>query len=315
MQKTGTPGIKKLIFPWSAVFPVLLFFACWSCTKPTPPAKVVITPLQILINSDTTLNLFHAAILQANDAALLGTQSVTVLAPVDSGFFASGYTIDVIDSLAAYLADGLVRYHFITTSPISPSPVVNGPYNTLLGIPVYLTRDSLSNVYFNGTKATLDTVNAGNAVVYKLQSPLATPYDSLDILLASDSNYSLLAEAFLQTGLYDSLGSGNYTLLAPDNNAFINAGYTDIPTIDSSNLTVLANLLKYQVAVGLYFTNNLSTTSSLNSLQGESIAVSSQNGGFQFTGKSNSSPANLLVRNTLAGRNIIVHKTDELLLP
>jgi uncharacterized surface protein with fasciclin (FAS1) repeats len=315
MQKTGTHRMKKPIFPVLAVFPALLFFALFSCTKPATAPKPFITPLQLLINADTTLNFFHNMILQGNDAALLGTNAVTLLAPVDSGFLTAGYTLAIIDSMPAYLADGIVRYAFITGSPISRSPVVNSPYTTLLGIPVYLTRDSLSNIYFNGTRASLDTVNAGNAVVYKLQAPLQTPYDSLNQLLTADSNYSLLAEAFRQTGLYDSLGTGSYTLLAPDNTAFINAGYPDIPAIDSSNLTVLASLLKYQLASGLFFTNNLSAVSGLSSLQGEAISVSSQNGVFQFTGKNNSSPANMLSGNRLAGGNIVVHKTDQVLLP
>ena len=48
----------------------LLFIGFLACKKTAPP-KLVITPLQTLVNTDTTLTLFHRMILQANDAALL----------------------------------------------------------------------------------------------------------------------------------------------------------------------------------------------------------------------------------------------------
>lgn len=312
MKRTVFSGIPGIAAGFLFVFSVGLLL---SCTKPAPAApKVVIAPLQLLINTDTTLNFFHDMILQGNDAALVGTAPVTLVAPVDPALLAAGYTLAIIDSLPAYIADGFVRYAFIS-SAITSSPVVNSPYNTALGIPVYLTQDSLSNVYFNGVRAVRDTAAAGNSVVYKLQGLIPTPFDSLQALLAADSNYTLLAEALLQTGLYDSLGTGSFTLLAPDNNAFVNAGYPTITSIDSSNLPALGNLLKYQVVTGLFFTNNLPAVTGLPTLEGETISVGAQNGIPFFTGKNNSSPANLLSGNLLAGSNIVVHKTDQLLQP
>ena len=51
---------------------------------------------------------------------------------------------------------------------------------------------------------------------------MTAPGDSLNVLLEGDSTLSFLSEVFLRTNLYDSLlTSGNFTLLAPNNTAFI----------------------------------------------------------------------------------------------
>lgn len=283
--------------------------------KKSAPAKVVLTPLQNLINTDTTLSLFHQMLLQANETGLLNDNSVTLLLPTNAAFRSAGYTNVTIDSLSNYIADNLIRYLFIT-SRINPDSSTYNGYPTLAGYTVYGMTDSNQHILFNASQVTGKDSVVGNALVYRLSSPLQVPVDSLNDLLGADTNLTFLAEAFRRTNLFDSLLiTGNYTLLAPVNNAFINAGYDSIGAIDSANINSLISLLEYHVAPGLYFTNTLAGLSAIPTLSNGSVTVSVQNGILHFSGGSNPVPATWLYGNQTAGNTIIVHRIDQVLSP
>ena len=314
-EKTGRicgTGLPAVLFP--LVLAVCLLTGS-SCKKSTPIAPIPITPLQQLINTDTTLSLYHRLILQANEAGLMNDDSVTVLMPVNAAFRAAGYSENGIDSLSATAANNLIRYHFIPTPVIVPAD--SGayiPYTTLSGFTVYGMSDGV-HILFNGIQASRETAPTGKAIVYRLNGVLGAPSDSLDELLGGDSSLSFLAEVFRLTGLDTLLSTGNYTILAPVNSAFINAGYDSIGAIDSANPATLLQLGEYQIVQGLYFTNTLAGQSSLLTLQGSPVSVTMTNGLFQFKGGSNAVPANLLPGSQQAGSTILVYPIDEILTP
>jgi uncharacterized surface protein with fasciclin (FAS1) repeats len=289
-------------------------FGLDGCKKSTP-AKVVLTPLQNLINTDTTLTLFHQMLLQANEAGLLNDNTVTLLLPTNAAFRSAGYTNIIIDSLPSYISDNLIRYLFIT-SHINPDSSAYNGYPTLTGYNVYGMTDSTHHIWFNASQVSGKDSVVGNTLVYRLTTPLQVPFDSLTDLLGADSNLTFLAEAFRRTNLFDSLLiTGNYTLLAPVNNAFINAGYDSIGAIDSANINSLISLLEYHVIPGLYFTNTLTGLSAIPTLSNGSVTVSVQNGILHFSGGSNPVPATWLYGNQTAGNTIIVHRIDQVLSP
>src|SRR5258708_27852942 len=142
---------------------------------------------------------------------------------------------------------------------------------------------------------------AGKALVYRLSAILKTPADSLNHLLSADTSLSFLAEVFRRTNLYDSLLlSGNFTILAPVNSAFINAGYDSVGAIDSADLGSLVRLAEYHTVNGLFFSNTLAGMNSLPTLEGGMVAVSVQNGFLYFTGNSSPPQAGLVRGNQLA---------------
>jgi uncharacterized surface protein with fasciclin (FAS1) repeats len=291
-----------------------VLFGVPGCKK-TPPAKVVLTPLQSFINSDTSLTLFHKLLLQANETGLLNDNPVTLLLPTNAAFRSAGYTDIVIDSLPNYIADNLVRYLFIT-SHINPDSSAYAGYATLTGYDVYGMTDSTNHIWFNGSEVTGKDSVVGSALVYRLSTPLQGPVDSLNDLLSADSNLTFLTEAFRRTNLFDSLLlAGNYTVLAPVNNAFINAGYDSIGAIDSANINSLISLLEYHIVPGLYFTNTLMGLSAVPTYSNGSVTVSVQNGILHFSGGTNPVPATWLYGNQTSGNTIIVHRIDQVLSP
>ena len=293
-------------------------FSLMACTKNPSPAKVTITPLQTRINSDSNLSFYHRLIIQANETGLLADNFVTLLIPTNKAFQNAGYTQNTIDSLLSSQADAIVRYLFIPSALHIPVADISAytPYTTLSGNPVYEMSDG-QKIWFNGAGAIQDTARTGNAIIYRLDRVLPPSSDSLNHFLDGDTTLSFLAEAFRQTHIYDSLllSGGSYTILAPVNSAFRNAGYDSLPDIDSANLDSLIRLVNYHTVTGVYFTNTLEAQTSLMTRTGGTITVSKQNGQLQFMGNGNTTPALFLSGNQVAGKTIIVQRISQLLLP
>jgi uncharacterized surface protein with fasciclin (FAS1) repeats len=293
----------------------LLLFCCFASCKKTPSlVRNTITPFQALINTDTTFSLFHRLVLQANDAGLISNDSITVLLPTNAAFRAAGYSETIIDSVTTVFADNLLRYQFISSRIIPSGPSYTG-YTTLQGSLVYGMTDSTHTRWFNGTPVIGDSSFIGNVLIYKLSAPLPAPADSLDILLDADSTLTFMAEVLQRTNLDSVLFSGNLTLLAPTNTAFMNAGYDSVGAIDAADSSTLVQLVKYHTLTADWFTNTLMGVTTVATLQGGSLTVGNQNGVLQFSGTGNGTPANLLSGNRLAGSTLIVHRIDEVLSP
>ena len=306
-------GLTFFLYPGVVLF---LFSCLNACKKSSPPAVIPITPLQTLVNTDTTLSFYHRLILQANEAGLLADDSVTLLIPTNAAFRAAGYTSDNIDSLSNYIADRLILYHFITMRAV-PDSTGYTPYPTRAGagLFVYGRKDSTARYLFNTVPTTGSGSSVGKALVYRLNNLLNAPADSLAPLLGVDSSLTFCAELFARTGLDSILTSGgNYTVLAPTNNAFIAAGYDSIQAIDSADLPTMTALARNHVLTNFYFTDLLMGLSSVPTLQGNTLTIHVSNGVLQFTG-SDPTPANLIEGNRTAGNTIVVHLIDKVLSP
>lgn len=295
---------------------ILFLFGMLSCKKPGPPEKIAITPLQSLVNSDTTLTLFHRMLLQANETVLLADDSVTLLIPTNAAFRQAGYSATIIDSLSANFADRMVLYQYMK-GRILPDSAVYTPYPTRLGPSIYGLRDNAQHILFNSVATAGAATPVGKAFVYRLNGLIVSATDSASNLLQGDSSLSLLAEIFLRTNLYDSvLVSGSYTLLAPVNSAFRQIGYDSIGAIDSADIHVLFHLAESQVLKGVWFTNNLPAQGTIPNLSGGLVTVGSPGAGqWQFAGTGNAVPANWLSGNALSGSSLVVHRTDAVISP
>ena len=296
----------------------LLFFGYAACKKAAPAKPLPITPLQTLVNSDTSLTLFHQMLIEANDVGLLKDTTVSLLIPTNDVLRQAGYTTVIIDSTSSFILDEMLRYNYI----LSPSISINGgdsPYATKLGAPMYIQQDSTSGLLLlNGSStASATPLAVGQASVYYLNSLLPLAADSLPALLQSDSTLSFFAEALALTHLYDStLLTGNYTVLVPVNTAFMQAGYDSIGAIDSANVDTLTALVQGQIIKGTYLTNNFPVPGPVFDVLGNPVTVGHAGSGtLQFSAANNATPVNWLSGNLISGGNIVVHRTDGILSP
>ncbi len=287
-------------------FALLSIFAC---KKTHPTTKVELTPLQTLINTDTTLSLYHLMILQANDEALLNDVTATLFFPRNTVLEQAGYSDVLIDSMSSTLADRIVRYNYLPAA-INTDSAGYTPNPTLLGVPLYIAKAMTGQLLLNGSVTVSgQPTQVGKAAVYFLGSLIPAAADSLSEIVQSDSTLTFFSEVLNRTNLYDSLLlTGSYTLLAPNNQAFINAGYDSIGAIDSTDIATLLTLALGQVIEGAYFSNNFPAT--VTNKDGVAITVNTGNGYLRFTASGNPVPVNWLSGNQIAGPTLVLHRTD-----
>ena len=287
---------------------LISIFACKK-THTTIPAKPVLTPLQTLINTDTTLSLYHLMILQANDEALMNDVTATLFFPRNAVLEQAGYSDIIIDSMSSTLADRIVRYNYLPAAVMTDSAGYT-PNPTLLGVPLYIAKTAGGQLLLNASVTVSgQPTQVGKAAVYYLDALVPAAADSLPEIVQSDSTLTFFSEVLNRTNLYDSLLlTGSYTLLAPNNTAFINAGYDSIGAIDSANIGTLVTLAMNQVVSGAYFSNDF--PSSVTAISGVPITVSTLNGSLQFTAAGNAVPVNWLNGDQIAGPTLILQRTD-----
>ena len=291
----------------------LLLLAFMACQK-TPPAKIELTPLQSLVNTDSTLTLYHRMILRGNDAALLNDAPATFLFARNAVLLRSGYTELIIDSMSSALADRIVRYNYLPGAIVADTADYTAN-PTLLGIPLYILEGGSNQFFLNGTTTLANQpARVGEASVYYLDSLVPPAADSLPVLLQTDTSLTYMNEVLARTNLYDSLLlTGSNTLLAPTNTAFQQAGWDSLGMIDSASVDTLLGLAMNQVVKGAYFTNTFPAT--VTTLAGAGITVTTVNGFLSFSGGGNSVPVNWLSGNQVAGPTLILHHTDGILKP
>jgi uncharacterized surface protein with fasciclin (FAS1) repeats len=292
----------------------LALISIFACKKThTTPAKIELTPLQTLINTDTTLSLYHLMILQANDEALMNDATATLFFPRNAVLEQAGYTDIIIDSMSSTLADRIVRYNYLPEA-ISTDSAGYTANPTLLGVPLYIAKLAGGQLLLNATVTVSgQSTQVGKATVYYLDSLVPAAADSLPEIVQSDSTLTFFSEVLSRTNLYDSLlQSGSFTMLAPNNQAFINAGYDSIGAIDSANINSLINLAMNQVVRGAYFTNDF--PAAVTTLFGVTVNVSTVNGYLQFEAAGTSAPINWLSGNQIAGPTLVLQHTDGILV-
>jgi Fasciclin domain len=292
----------------------ILLLAVFACKKAPPPKKLVLQPLQTLLNTDTTLSLYHRMILRANDAALLNDSPVVFLFLHNSVLLNAGYGEIAIDSMSAALADRIIRYNYLPGG-LNTDSAGYTPNPTLLGVPLYVLKNGSGQFFLNGS-VTMPNASTmvGQAAIYYPDSLSAPAADSLSEIIQQDSSLTYMSEVLNRTNLYDSiLINGSYTMLAPTNMAFQNAGWDSLGAIDSAGIDTLLQLAMNQVIKGSYFTNTF--PSAVTTLYGGAVSVNIVNGLLQFSTNGNAVPVNWLYGNQVAGPTLILHHTDGILTP
>ena len=171
-------------------------------------------------------------------------------------------------------------------------------------------------------------VSAKNGFLDVLAQPLFPPKGTILQIIQADTTLSFFDTAVALTvnatnNIQALLTSGNiYTVFVPNNNAFRNAGFRTVDTVD---VNTLANFLSYHIVAGRYFTsdmaialsnssvtNDTTTQATISTLTNNSIKVT-LGLSYQVEGAADSVAANLYAPNIMA-HNGVIHKIDRVLL-
>lgn len=300
-----------------AVLSMLLFFT--SCDKDETNDSP--NTIADIATKNDNFSLLESAVVKADLASTLsGPGPFTVFAPDDAAFNNTGITSSVIGSLSADQLKDILLYHTLD-SKVMASNVPAGPnaaVTTAGGGTLYVTKNS-NGVFVNGWKVTTADISASNGVIHSIERALIPPAGNLVEVAQSNSNFTYLVAAVIRasegsSNVAEVLSSdGAFTVFAPTNQAFMDAGFPTIESIQTADPNILASILTYHVIAARAFSSDLSDGQNLTTANGGALQVGIGSNA-TIKGNSNTSPANINAVNIMA-TNGVVHVIDKVLLP
>ena len=231
----------------------------------------------------------------------------TVFAPTDQAFIDAGIVLADLDTAEgqATLSD-ILLYHVLNgevpaanVTDCMSAPTVNGnPLSFTVG----------DSVMVNGATVVTADVATSNGVIHvidKVLSPTSTPNDLPRTAQCTGIHNSLVA-AVIQAELLETLqGDGPFTLFAPTDQAFADAGI-DLATLDTpEGKAALTDILLYHVHTGLVQSSNITEGMMLQMVNGDNTTLSLTTG---ING------ANITLADVMTS-NGIIHVIDAVLMP
>lgn len=291
----------------------------WACKDDLEVKPTTITDV---LFDDEEFTILSAAIRHAGLGDALRTENLTVFAPNDAAFKASGFAdASAITALSASDVREIIKYH-IVGSALKADDLGTGNGPSLLNLakkPAFIDQNT-GGVLVNGVRVTTSDLKADNGMIHVVERVLMPPTQSLLELIQGNGNLSfLLAAATRAAQANPTLGNAlssplsTYTLLAPSNEAFMAAGFTSTASFNAADPATLANILLYHVLPGRIFSNNF-TTGTLTTVSTKTIKVDVNNGVKILGNKNSGQPATLTQTNLLA-TNGVVHIMDRVLMP
>lgn len=296
----------------------MMFFMLVSCKKEeAAPAKTIAT----LVTENSNLSLLRTAVVRAGLVETLSGQGTfTVFAPDNNAFAAAGLgTEAAINAVPEATLRQIILYHVLAQKYVSGSiPTATIQLATAAESDVYVTKNS-NGVFVNGSAVIAADIDAQNGVVHVINKVLMPPPGNLVQLAQSNTNLSFLVAAVVRASQGNTnvaavlSGAGPYTVFAPTNTAFQNAGFPTIESIQQADPNTLAAILTYHVIGARVFSSDLTEGASPATLNGGTVTITLA-GGARVKGNGNNTASNITATNIVAS-NGVVHVIDAVLLP
>jgi uncharacterized surface protein with fasciclin (FAS1) repeats len=317
-MKTLKRNFKPAVFFAFAV--IVVITSCSKSSSTTTPPQSTIAQL---VSSGSNFTLLSSAVTKAGlGATLSGAGPFTVFAPTDSAFNASGITASTIsNTLSASDLQTILLYHTLPEA-ITAANVPAGPDAKVItagGDSVFVTNNA-NGVFVNGIKVTIPNITASNGIIHEIGRVLIPSFGQNIVQLAqADTSLSYLVAAVLQASTGSTnvagilSGAGPFTVFAPTNQAFRNAGFPTIASIQAADPATLTTILTYHVIGARVFSSDLTNGETPTTVNGEKVTIS-LSAGATVKGNSNASASNIIATNIVA-TNGVVHVIDQVLLP
>jgi len=318
--------MKHAIFPFIKAFflTLLVGVAVSSCKKSSPgPGKA--KSIYQTISKDQNFSFLTAAVNKAGLVSALdeaGKSDLTLFAPTNDAFKAAGFNgVSDLDAVPVETLKAILLYH-VLGSKVEAAQVPqasNTPVATLNGQSIFATRTADNKVFINGVSVIKANIECTNGVIHDINRVLMPATGTIVETAIANPNLSLLVAAVLRAsqGSTDVAtvlsGAGPFTVFAPTNQAFINAGFADVAAINAADPNTLASILTYHVIAGRIFSSDLTNGAMPATVNGEKVTISLASGA-TVKGMSNTTASNI-VATDIVTTNGVVHVIDQVLLP
>jgi len=259
-------------------------------------------------------SILYAAVVKANLVQALSSGSITVFAPDNDAFSASGISESTINALPVATIDSILKYHVIGAAVRSTDVPVSDTVKSLLGLNIYASNNA-NGVFVNGVKVKTADVVASNGVIHVISKVLMPPTQTIAQIAASNTDFSLLVTAVQKAGLLGAITSpGKYTVFAPSNAAFNAAGFKSAADINNASVDLISTVVKYHVIPTNIFAGDLITGASPATLQGGTLQINAAVPPTVKISGSAKEEAKITAADIIA-TNGVVHVIDNVLLP
>ncbi len=271
-----------------------------------PPTNVA---EKIYTSADHT-TLFAAVEAAGLGSALAGAEALTVFAPTDDAFAALPE-----GTVEALLADiptltAILTNHAVAAAVASTDLTEGRAYvETLAGTNITIELGTGVTVYGeNSANVTAADVMATNGVIHVVDAVIL-PAVSIAAIARTTADLSILTSVLEDTGLFSAVANleADLTVFAPLNSAF--TPLLDDGTIASLTGEQLESVILYHVIPGSVLSTDISGTVMVESLQGDDLSVSAENGGVTINTNATVQAADITAANG------VIHVIDGVLIP
>lgn len=311
------------------VFAVMLLLSSLSCQTNDENVALPKT-IADQIREDNQFSLLRAAMLYAGVGDALKGANLTLFAPNDAAFQASGLgSPAAITALPKQQVKNLLLYHVLFSSiPSANLPSGLNSVETASGGTAFLNRTSNGSIFINNAQVTQADVQTANGTIHIINRVLMPASGSVLEIIQTNPNLTYLAAAIQRIGpsnptllatLTGTASAGSYagpiTVFAPSNTAFqADSRFNTLSAIQAANPQTLANALLYHVASGVSFSNQLQTGTVTTLYNSNRLTTTVRTDQITVKGNRNTTPA-VIRTPDITATNGVIHIIDQVLLP
>ncbi|MGF7215848.1 putative surface protein with fasciclin (FAS1) repeats [Spirosoma lacussanchae] len=308
-----------------AIITLMLSMLLSSCQQNDTEVAVPKTITDQILE-DSQFSLLRAAIQHADVGDALKAGNLTLFAPNDAAFQASGLgSASAITTLPKEQVRSLVLYHTLYASVASSAlpQGLNSVETASRGV-AFVNKTTTGTLFINNAQVTQPDLPTANGLIHVIDRVLTPSTGTILATIQANPNLTLLSAALrrvsqanptLLTALNNSSSTNPVTIFAPTDAAFRADGrFGTLAAIETANPQTLANALLYHVVSGVVFSNQLQTgtiNTLLNNTRLNLVVSTSQ---ITVRGARNTTAAVVQTPN-LPATNGVVHTIDQVLLP
>ncbi len=303
---------------------VLVLIVLVSCKKGDDTVAIPQTITDRILE-DSQFSLFRFAMLYAETGDVFKGGNLTLFAPNDAAFQASGLaTPAAISALSKEQVKSILLYHLLYGS-VAASAIPTGQNAVVTaskGV-AYVNKSSDGKLFINNAQIIQSDIAVANGYIHSIDRVLTPATGNLLTAIQNTPNLTFLTAAVgrvgasnpaLLTTLNNESSTNRVTVFAPNDAAFQAAGYKDLAAINAADLQVLTNTLLYHVVSGVLFSNQLQTGSINTLLTGNKVSVTATANQITIKGNKNTTAATIKQAD-LPTTNGVIHIVDQVLQP